>query len=575
MSRDEQSETNVHTSTDGAPIRAVPIAPARASSPDTLSGISKLGAYALLFAAYNLTALLGFGFRFQNSQIGVVWLPNAVLLSALLLTSRTQWWLVLVTTGVAHAAAVDPAAPGWRVAWQIAGNSLFAVTTAEVLRRVVGVPLHFSSRSQVLLYTSVSFVSPTLFGFTTPAVIRSLLHLESAYTPGTALGRTMLANSTSMLLVAPVVILWAQHGVRRFKTIPRRRLLEAGLMMVTLVAVGVLAFGAGPGIAQFPSLLLWVFPPLLWAAVRFGPIGASTSLFCVAALSVWGTARQLGPFVLAADADQVLSLQLFWVVLCPPVMLLAAVIQEREQVETALQAQRNQLAHFTRMTTVMELSGTLTHELSQPLSSILVNAQAGIRLLEREPVDLRELRDILVDIREHDKQANSVISHLRSFLKEKDARFETVGVEMLVRDALKLGRATIKSLHVDVQAQIASGTPAVHGDPVQLLQVMLNLIVNACESMAVVPAGDRRLRIRVARMDDGYVDLQIADSGVGLPAGSQERVFEPFFTTKPNGLGLGLAMCRSIATTHGGQLWAENNPERGATFHLVLPTDVY
>ncbi|HKE86726.1 MAG TPA: ATP-binding protein [Vicinamibacterales bacterium] len=574
MSRDEKSTTDAHTSTSGAPIRGVPISPAPASSPDTLSGIGRLGAYALLFAAYNLTALLGFGFRFQNTQIGVVGLAGAVLLSALLLTSRTQWWLVLVTTGVAHAAAADPAVPDWRVAWQIAGNSLFAVTTAEVLRRVVGVPLHFSNRSQVLLYTSVSVVSPTLFGLTTPAFIRSLLHLDSAYTPGTALARTMLANGTSMLLVAPVVILWAQHGVRRVRTIPQRRLLEAGLMMMTLVAVGVLAFGSGPGTAQFPSLLLWVFPPLLWAAVRFGPIGASTSLFCVAALSVWGTARQLGPFVPARDADLVLSLQLLWIVLCPPVMLLAAVIQEREQVETALQDQRNQLAHFTRMTTVMELSGTLTHELSQPLTSILVNAQAGIRLLEREPVDLRELRDILVDIREHDKQANGVIAHLRSFLKEKEARFETLGVETLVRDALKLGRATIKSLHVDVQTQIAPGTPAVHGDPVQLLQVMLNLIVNACESMAVVPAADRHLRIRVARMDEGYVELQIADSGVGLPAGSEERVFEPFFTTKPNGLGLGLAMCRSIATTHGGQLWAENNPGRGATFHLVLAADV-
>src|SRR5262245_48822584 len=294
------------------------------------SNLRVLGAYAVMLAvAYYLAARLGLGFRFQNSQIGVVWPASAVLLSALLLAPRSRWWLVIGAIVLAHAAAVGASIPLWRLAWQIAGNVVFTIATAEALRRLAGLPLHFGNRRQVLVYTAVSLLLPALFSLTTPAFVRARLGLE-AYSPLAALLRTMLSNATGMLLVAPFILQWTQYGAKRLGEFSSRRIGEAVAGMATLLAVGIVAFGAGPEIARVPSLLLWVFPPLLWAAVRFGPLGASTSLLMVAALSAWGTARQLGPFVLLTQTDLVVSLQLFWLVLCPPIMLLAAVIQERE-----------------------------------------------------------------------------------------------------------------------------------------------------------------------------------------------------------------------------------------------------
>ncbi len=527
----------------------------------------------LLAAIYYVAVRAGLGFRFQDSLIGVVWPANAVLVSALLLTLSTRWWLVLIATGLGHAIALGDMVPGWRIVWQILGNGAFALATVAAIRRFAGHRLHFDTRRQVIAFTAISFIMPAVFGLTTPAFVLSAFDLEPAYSPISALLRTVLSNATATLLLAPVVLLWLQYGIGRIGELSPRRLGEAAAVMVSLLAVGFVAFGAGPEVARFPSLLLLVFPPLLWAAVRFGPLGASTSLFCVAAVSMWGTARQLGPFVLSAEADQVLALQLFWIVLCPPVMLLAAAIREQEQAEAALQDQRNQLAHVTRVATVGELSGALAHELRQPLTSILSNAQAGLRLLARHPVDLQELREILEDIKQQDQQAAGVIARVRSFIQEGDSTFETLGVDGVVRDALKLGRSTIEVSGVNVHEQIPPSLPRVRGDRVQLLQVVLNLIVNGCESMSDTPATNRRLLLEISRTDESHVQLTVRDRGVGLPEGHESRVFEPFFTTKPRGLGLGLAIGRSIAAAHGGQLWGENNPDGGATFHLVLPSN--
>jgi two-component system sensor kinase FixL len=309
---------------------------------------------------------------------------------------------------------------------------------------------------------------------------------------------------------------------------------------------------------------------LTWAAVRLGPVGATTSVFFVALLSTLGTARQLGPFVMANEAEQILSLQLFWIAIGPPIMLLAAVIREREQAEAALHEQRNQLAHVTRVATVGELSGALAHELRQPLMSILSNAEAAIRLLDQKPSDTREVREILEDITRADKQAANVISRLRVFLREGESQFEPLAVDTVIGDALALSKSTVTISGVDVQTHIPAGLPRVLGDPVQLLQVIVNLVVNSCEAMSQTPTSERYLRLYVAPLDRDHVEVLVADSGTGLPNGGEDRVFDPFFTTKEHGLGLGLAIGRSIVNSHGGRLWGENNLYQGATFHLVL-----
>ena len=528
---------------------------------------------ALLATAYYLAARLGNAFRFQTSQIGVVWPAGAILVSALLLTPRARWWTVLVAASLAHAAAMYPVVPAWRWEWQIVNQAAFTATTAALLQRVPGPPLHFGNRRQVFAFTAIVFTTSAVFGFTTPAFVRSLFGFDATYSPPAALLRVTLANATSMFVIVPVVLLWAHRGIKRLSELTRRRLLEAALIMSSLLVVGVVALATRPEIAGFPTLLLWIYPPLVYAAFRFGPLGAATTLFCIAALSTFGTAEQLGPFVLTADAHQVLSLQMFWIVIGLPIMLLAAVIRERELAEHALHEQRNQLAHVTRVATVGEMSGALAHELHQPLTSILANAQAAILLLDRNPPDLREVRAILEDIAQQDKHSASVIARFRSFLREGESRFEPLVVESVVRDALALSRSAVTLSDVEVQTQISAGLPRIWGDPVQLLQVMVNLIVNACDSMSLTPQADRRLTLHAASLGREHVQLSVADSGIGLPSGGEDHVFQPFFTTKPKGLGLGLAIGRSIVAAHGGRLWGENNPSQGATFHLVLPTE--
>jgi signal transduction histidine kinase len=524
----------------------------------------------LLAIGWYLTARLGVGFRFEHSPIGVVWPPNAVLLAGLLLTPRRRWWVVLGATAVAHYAALSPLVPAWRWCWQITDSSLFGVIEAELLRRFAGLPLHFGNRRQVLAYTAISFLSSAVFGLTIPSFIRSVAGLE-AYGAGATWLHAALSNGTALLLVTPVIVLWARRSPRDLRALPPRRVREATIVLMSLLGVGAVALGTGPGIASLPWLLLCIYPPLLWAAVRFGPTGAATSLLGIAAISIWGAARRLGPFVLVGNAYQVLSLQLFWIALSAPVMLLAAVMSEREQVENALQEQRNQLAHATRAATVGTLSGSLAHELRQPLTSILANAEAGMNLLNARVVDVQELRAILDDIRQQDQHAASILSHVRSFMRTGEVQFQTIALEEVGRDALRLARGTLAASCVQLEARLGAGTTLVRGDPLQLLQVLLNLIVNACEAMSGKPAPDRHLWLQIACVAPNLAEVQIVDSGTGLPSGQEDRVLDPFFTTKEQGLGLGLAISGSIVKAHGGRLWGENNSRGGATFHFVLP----
>ena len=523
---------------------------------------------ALLGAAYYFAARLGVAFRFENSQISVVWPASALLLAGLVLAPRRYWWLVLLAVAFAHFSAMSGATPVWRSTWQIMIFAMSAMIGAELLTRYAGRPLHFGNSRQVFAFTIISFGVSLLFALGTPSFIRSLVGLEE-FGPLAAIRRAILSVATGFLLVTPVVLLWAHDRHRLWNAKMPLRNLEAGIMMSCVLAVGALALGIGPGIAQSPPFLLLVFLPLLWAAVRFGPKGAATALLVLAAMSIWATAMQAGPFVTITELP-VWTLQLFWIVLWAPVMLIASVIREREQALSELQQQRNQLAHVTRVATVGALSGALAHELNQPLTSILANAQAGARLLSQRPVDLVELRTIFEDIAHQDKQAADVIRHFRSLLKHDAVEFEQVAVDSVVRHAIALGHSTIARARVQVNTTIPADVPAVRGDPVQLLQLVLNLIMNACDAMSGRPVPERRLSLQVVCNGHHQVEVVVADSGAGLPA-DEQRVFEPFFTTKAEGLGLGLTICRAIANAHGGRLWAENNARGGATFHLVLP----
>jgi signal transduction histidine kinase len=244
---------------------------------------------------------------------------------------------------------------------------------------------------------------------------------------------------------------------------------------------------------------------------------------------------------------------------------------ERRKLATELLKQRQQLSHLTRVAILGELSGALAHELTQPLTSILSNAQAAQHLLARGQAQGEDLREILQDIVSDDKRAGELIRRLRALLTRGETNLQRVILPELVDEALTIARSDLVARKIDVQLHLARSLPAIHGDRVELQQVLLNLVLNACESMTGNADRQRRLEIAADRRDDDFVCISVLDSGRGLEPQHLERIFEPFFTTKANGLGIGLSICRSIISAHRGSLWATRNDDCGAAFHFTVP----
>ena len=445
-----------------------------------------------------------------------------------------------------------------------------------------------------------------------------------------------------------------------------------------------------------PSLLYLPLPFLVWAALRFGPPLTSLSFAIVAFLVIWGAGHGHGPFSYATTHDDALPIQLFLITIGVPLMLLAALIEERRHGERLLRAsqelfstafraapdaiavirrrdgtiieandhwldvfgdvpgrsaegsvppqahaddagreslasllrkspdvrglemalhdrhgsvrqalvsitavelggepcaigivhdiselrrvegqaseQGRQLTHLTRVASLADFSSTLAHELNQPLTAILSNAQAALRFLARDPPDLTELRAILVEIADADKRAGLLIYHLRRLTKRGEEAFIATDLNGIARDALAFAHGAFVSGGVDLDTRLAPGLPQVSGDPVQLQQLLLNLISNACDAMQGQNVWRRKLSVATSRDEQGRVQIVVSDTGPGIAADQLERVFDPFFTTKVDGLGLGLPICRKIAQAHGGTLAAQSREGEGVSFRLVLPT---
>ncbi len=235
---------------------------------------------------------------------------------------------------------------------------------------------------------------------------------------------------------------------------------------------------------------------------------------------------------------------------------------------------QHKLTHLTRVAMLGELSGALAHELQQPLTAILCNAHAAQLLANKEKLNVEELQEILGEIISDDKNAGQIIQRLRALLMRGETQFQHLEMADLLDDVLALARGTLRERNVQVNTRIDAGIPEVQGDRVELQQVLLNLVLNACESMSANPARDRRVEIVVDIDDDDAEDgvrVSVLDCGKGIDIDQLERVFDPFFSTKEGGLGLGLAISHSIIAAHGGRLWASNRTDRGAAFHFTLP----
>jgi two-component system, LuxR family, sensor kinase FixL len=246
-------------------------------------------------------------------------------------------------------------------------------------------------------------------------------------------------------------------------------------------------------------------------------------------------------------------------------------ITSRKLAEQEMLRLRQDIAHVGRVSVMGQLASALAHEINQPLSAILRNAEAAALFMQDPSPDLVEIAAILEDIRKDDQRAGAVIDRMRTLLRRQEVEMKPLDVPQMLDDVFTLLRPDAAARHIALDIDAGSDLPPVHGDRVQLQQVLLNLILNAMDALGAEGGDRRKVAVAAQRRGSATLEFSVADNGTGIPPAQVDRVFEPFFTTKTTGIGMGLSISRSIVETHGGRLWAENNAGSGATFRFTLP----
>jgi C4-dicarboxylate-specific signal transduction histidine kinase len=252
---------------------------------------------------------------------------------------------------------------------------------------------------------------------------------------------------------------------------------------------------------------------------------------------------------------------------------LRAEMGERQRAQEALQKAQAELAHITRVMTLGELMASLAHEVNQPLAAVVTNAQACLRWLALETPRPDEAQAAVERIVRDSNRASEVIQRIRALVKKSEPQMVALDINDVIREAISLEQREMLSRQVSLRTELASALPPVLGDRVQLQQVVINLVMNALEAMAPGMDRPRDMLIRSQQDASNEVLVAVRDSGMGIDSENAERLFDAFFTTKPTGMGMGLSICRSIISAHGGRLWASPNADHGSTFQFTLPSN--
>ena len=245
-------------------------------------------------------------------------------------------------------------------------------------------------------------------------------------------------------------------------------------------------------------------------------------------------------------------------------------ITQRKEAEQQAAALRDELVHLARVTTLDALAGSLAHEINQPLTAVMANTEAALRLMAKATPPIEELRETLEDIRSDNQRAGEVVQHMRALLKKGSTRHEPIEINATVADVVRLIRGDAAGRGIAIDVELAADLEPVVGNRIQVQQVVLNLLMNACDAVQGQEAWSRRVGLKTARNGTAAI-VEVRDRGAGLTDAELVRIFEPFYTTKPDGLGLGLSICRAIVGTHGGTLEAVRHPEGGMTMSATFP----
>ena len=246
-------------------------------------------------------------------------------------------------------------------------------------------------------------------------------------------------------------------------------------------------------------------------------------------------------------------------------------ITDRRQAEQALGEAHAEIHRVSRLTALGEFAAALSHELRQPLTAIIMNAHTTLCQLEQTPLDHEAMKDGLADLVDAGHRAEAVIQRNRELFRHQTVQTSALDINAVVREVVVLSAARLREHHVTVATALTDDLPAVRGDRIELLQVLLNLLANAVDAMERDEKAERRITITTSRLDQGAVVVAVKDRGVGLDAVDMQRMFTLSYTTKAAGTGVGLSISRSIIQAHGGRIWASQNADRGATFSFSVP----
>jgi C4-dicarboxylate-specific signal transduction histidine kinase len=244
-------------------------------------------------------------------------------------------------------------------------------------------------------------------------------------------------------------------------------------------------------------------------------------------------------------------------------------VTERKQAEQALRESQAEVARVTRALTMVELAASIAHEVNQPLTAVVADVSASLRWLTQDPPDLKEVRMALLAAVHNANRASGIVAGVRARLQHTAPPLQRLEPSRLILDVLAMVREALVDSEIDVTTELAPNTPRILGNRLELEQVVLNLIMNAIDSMKAVSDRPRELLVTSSKDPEGVL-IQIRDNGVGLDPTWADRMFEPLFTTKPTGIGMGLSISRSIVEGHGGRLWATPNSPHGASFQFTL-----
>jgi signal transduction histidine kinase len=251
--------------------------------------------------------------------------------------------------------------------------------------------------------------------------------------------------------------------------------------------------------------------------------------------------------------------------------MLVILTRRRRRAKIAVERRYAELTHSARLCIAGEITAAVAHEMTQPLSAILSNADTAELLLLQEQPDLATLREIVADIRRDDLRANDIVQQLRALLRKRELHFERMDINGMAAQALRLIHSAAIHRNVVIQTALDPQLPPVHADPIHLQQVLLNLLLNAMDAMQETASDARLLDVRTALRDQRAIEVVVTDTGRGMTPDQLEHVFDTYFTTKREGMGLGLSIARTIIQAHGGHIWAENRELGGAVFHFTIP----